>query len=69
MLTGTREIRRSDMLRMRYLKMDKDFCSTCQRVVPETTEHDFKAHLSTKEQADELASWKLALKKTGEHHR
>ena len=47
---------------------DKDFCSTCGRVVPENTEHDWWAHGSTQEQAEELAKWKQEIHKTGLHH-
>jgi hypothetical protein len=55
-----------DMIEME--KLMQDYCSVCKRFVPEGTEHSPKAHGSTKELADELAAWKSALKKTGEHH-
>ena len=48
---------------------DKDFCSTCQRVVPETTEHDFKAHGGDEKYAQELKEWKQQLHETGLHHK
>jgi len=47
---------------------ERDFCEVCQRAVSEGTEHDWQAHGSTKEYADELVAWKQALRKTGEHH-
>jgi hypothetical protein len=53
---------------MRTAKQEIDFCEICQRVVPEGTEHDWQAHGSTQQYADELVAWKQALRRTGEHH-
>ena len=53
-------------LRTRKPKMrvedDRDYCEVCERIVPEGTEHDWQAHGSTKEYADELSEWKRSLK-------
>jgi len=35
-----------------------DWCVTCQRVVPEGEEHDYIAHGSTRERAEEMLAWK-----------
>lgn len=40
----------------------KDFCLTCGREIPEGNEHDWEAHGSNKEYAEELAAWKRRLR-------
>jgi len=47
---------------------EKDFCWVCNRVVPESTEHDYAAHGSSREQTEALRIWKQELKKTGQRH-
>jgi hypothetical protein len=46
----------------------KDFCKTCGRVVPEGNEHDWQAHGSTAEYAEELRLWKARIKEACAHH-
>jgi hypothetical protein len=43
-------------------EFDLDWCRTCQRPVVEGGEHDFEAHGSTQEIAEELAAWKKSFK-------
>jgi len=44
---------------MKSIEMDsQDWCDICSCVIPEGTEHNYLAHGSTKESADELEAWK-----------
>jgi hypothetical protein len=47
---------------------DIDYCQDCKRVVPDGTEHSWKAHGSTQQAADELVAWKWQMAETGAHH-
>jgi hypothetical protein len=49
------------------LLQQADWCDRCKRQVAEGTEHDFEAHLSTKERAEELAKWKKSFGESGDN--
>jgi len=50
------------------MRLGEDFCEVCGRDVVEGSEHDFEAHGSSRESADELLAWKENLRRSGEHH-
>jgi hypothetical protein len=39
-------------------KYDIDWCRICQRVIAEGQEHNFQAHGSNEQSAEELKAWK-----------
>lgn len=47
---------------MRTIEQDDfDWCEICNADIKEGGRHDYQAHGSTKESADELAAWKKRL--------
>jgi hypothetical protein len=48
------------------IQHDSDWCDTCQRSVPDETEHDYQAHGSSRKSALELAAWKKSFEQDSE---
>jgi hypothetical protein len=49
---------------METIEQDVDFCEICNADIKEGGSHDWRAHGSTKESANELAAWKQKLAET-----